>query len=207
MTIHLPESEKIQVVNSQGVFNLMLEVLLREEDIDRNSEHFWILSLSNNNQIMLLELISLGSMNKTIVEPTEVFSFALQKRAAKIILVHNHPSGDLTPSADDIDLTDKLIQVGKIVNCPVIDHLVITVEGYTSFADTGLFAKLQKSTKYALDYTGVNEKRIEKNKVEDLAIKMIKKQKLDLIDIKEYTGLTIKQLEKLKEELSDQKQK
>lgn len=58
-----------------------------------------------------------------------------------------------------------------------------------------------------LDYTGVNEKRIEKNKVEDLAIKMIKKQKLDLIDIKEYTGLTIKQLEKLKEELSDQKQK
>src|SRR5687767_6252772 len=105
MTIHIPEANKIQVMNSLGVFKLMHEVLLREEDIDRGREHFWIVSLAHDNQILNIELISLGSMNKTIVEPTEVFSFALQKRAAKIILVHNHPSGGLTPSDEDLDLT------------------------------------------------------------------------------------------------------
>lgn len=207
MTIHLPDADKIKVVNSKGVFKLMHEVLLREEDIDRHREHFWVISLSNNNQIMLLELISLGSMNKTIVEPTEVFSLALTKKAAKIILVHNHPSGELTPSDEDIDITDRLIQVGKIVNCPVVDHLIITTQAYTSFVDTGLFAKLEKSSKYVLVSSDIVEKRGEKNNAEATAIKMIKKQKLDLIDIKDYTGLTIKQLEKLKEELLHKKKK
>jgi DNA repair protein RadC len=205
MTIHIPESHKIEVINAQRVFNLMYEVLMREEDIDRGREHFWVLSLSNDNRVMLLELISLGSMGKTIVEPLEVFRFALQKKVAKVILIHNHPSGNLTPSEEDLDITDRLIQVGKILNCPVIDHLIITVEDYTSFADTGLLAKLELSKKYTLDLNGVNEKRGEKNKAEEMAVKMIKKQKLDLIDIKEYTGLTMKQLEKLKKELSNQK--
>jgi len=205
MTIQIPEAGNLEVVNSQRVFNLMYEVLMREEDIDRGREHFWVLSLSNDNHVMLLELISLGSMGKTIVEPLEVFRFALQKKVAKVILIHNHPSGNLNPSEEDLDITDRLIQVGKILNCPVIDHLIITVEDYTSLADTGVFARLQKSTKYSLDLSNVNEKRGEQNKAEEMAIKMIKKQKLDLIDIKEYTGLSIKQLEKIKNELSVQK--
>jgi DNA repair protein RadC len=205
MTIHIPDSDKIEVVDSQRVFNLMYEVLMREDEIDRGREHFWVLSLSNDNCVMLLELISLGSMGKTIVEPLEVFRLALQKKVAKVILIHNHPSGNLTPSEEDLDITDRLIQVGKIVGCPVIDHLIITEEDYTSFVDSGIFARLEKSTKYALDLSGASEKRGEQNKAEETAIKMIKKQKLDLIDIKEYTGLSIKQLEKIKNELSDQK--
>jgi DNA repair protein RadC len=205
MTIHIPDAEKVQVVNSQGVFKIMHDVLLREEDIDRGREHFWIISLAHDNQILNIELISLGSMSKTIVEPTEVFSFALQKRAAKIILVHNHPSGRLIASDEDLDLTDRLVQVGKIVNCPVIDHLIITVESYTSFADCGILARLEKSTKYALDFEGVNIKRAVKNNTEELAIKMLQNQKYELEEIKGLTGLTAKQLEKLKKELSDQK--
>ena len=177
----------------------MLEVLLREEDIDRNREHFWVLSLSNNNRILLLELISLGSKNKTIVEPTEVFSFALQKQVAKIILVHNHPSGELTPSAEDLDLTDRLIQVGKIVNWPVIHHLIITVDDYISFADTGLLADLEQNSKYAFDFTGAQIRRVENNKAEEIAIKLIKEARYDLKGIKNLTGLTMKQLEKLRE--------
>lgn len=205
MTIHIPDAEKVQVVNSHGVFKIMHDVLLREEDIDRGREHFWVLSLSSDNHVVLLELISLGSMSNTVVEPLEVFRFALQKKVAKVILIHNHPSGNSTPSEEDLDITERLIQVGKLVGCPVIDHLIITVEGYTSFADTGLFPKLQKSTKYALDLSNVNEKRGEQNKTEEMAIKMIKKQKYELEEIKELTGLKIKQLEKLKKELSDQK--
>lgn len=203
MTIHIPEADKVQVVNSQGVFKIMHDVLLREEDIDRGREHFWIISLAHDNQILNIELISLGSMSNTIVEPTEVFSFALQKRAAKIILVHNHPSGILTPSEEDLDLTDRLLQVGKIVKCPVIDHLIITVESYISFADDKILAKLEKSTKYAVDFEGVNIKRGEISKAEVVARKMIKKGKYDLEEIKELTGLNIKQVEKLKNELSE----
>jgi DNA repair protein RadC len=203
MTIHIPEADKIKAGSSIPVFKLMNEILLREEDIDRGREHFWVVSLAHDNQILNIELISLGSSNKTIVEPTEVFSLALQKGVAKIILVHNHPSGGLTPSDEDLDLTDRLIQVGKIVNCPVLDHLIITVEDYTSFADTGLLAKLEQSTKYALDLSGVHFKLWEKNKDEEMAVKMIKKQKYNLEEIKDLTGLTIKQLEKIKKEFSD----
>jgi DNA repair protein RadC len=203
MTIHIPEVDKIKVANSVPVFKLMNEILLREEDIDRGREHFWVVSLAHDNQILNIELISLGSSNKTIVEPTDVFSLALQKGVAKIILVHNHPSGGLIPSDEDLDLTDRLIQVGKIVNCPIIDHLIITVEDYTSFADTGLLAKLEQSTKYALDLSGVRFKHWEKNKDEEMAVKMIKKQRYDLEEIKELTGIAIKQLEKLKKEFAD----
>lgn len=206
MTIHLSEDEKIKVVNSLGVFKVMLQILLREEEIDRDKEHFWVVALSNNNRIMLIELISLGSVNKTIVEPMEVFSFALQKRAVKIILVHNHPSGELIPSLADKDLTDRLIQSGKLVNCPVIDHLIITTEGYTSFADTGLMAELHLSTKYALDFEQVHVKRAALSKAEEIAKKLLKAG--DSIDkVAKFTGLTKKQVEKLQEELSSKKKK
>lgn len=207
MTIHIPDADKIQVVNSDGVFKIMHDVLLREEDIDRGREHFWVLSLSHDNHVMLLELISLGSMSRTIVEPLEVFRFALQKKVAKVVLVHNHTSGNLTPSDEDLDITDRLIQVGKIVNCPVIDHLIITVGGYTSFADTGVIARLQKSTKYALDLSGGHIKSAVKINAEETARKMIKKQKYELEEIKDLTGLTMKQLEKLKKELLHKKKK
>lgn len=206
MTIHLTDDDKIKVTDSLGVYKVMLQILLREEEIDRDKEHFWVVALSNNNRIMLIELISLGSVNKTIVEPMEVFSFALQKRAVKIILVHNHPSGELAPSAADKDLTDRLIQSGKLVNCPVIDHLIITTQGYTSFADTGLMAQLLLSTKYALDFEQVHVKRAVASKAEEIAKKMLKAG--DAIDkVSKFTGLTKKQVEKLQEEISSKKKK
>ena len=104
--------------------------------------------MAQNNRVLFIELISLGSINTTIVEPMEVFSFALQKRAVKIILVHNHPSGELKPSKADLDVTDRMIQVGKIVNTPVLDHLIISTESYMSFEEESLMEELAKSTKY-----------------------------------------------------------
>ena len=111
-----------------------------------------MVGLENNNRILFIELISLGSVNHTIAEPMEVFSLALQKRAVQIILVHNHPSGELLPSEPDKDITNRLIQVGKIVRTKVLDHLIITTESYVSFADLGLMKKLARSKKYVADY-------------------------------------------------------
>ncbi|MEL7222600.1 MAG: JAB domain-containing protein [Bacteroidota bacterium] len=115
-------------------------------------EHLWVVGLVDNLKILFIELVSLGTANSTIVEPMEVFSVALQKRAVSIILVQNHPSGELRPSKNDMDVTDRLIQVGKIVNTPVFDHLIITEESFTSFKDTGLMHKLEQSTKYVAPY-------------------------------------------------------
>ena len=147
MTIELPEDHPIKILNADDIFQIMVNVLLREEKIDRDKEHFWVVGLATSNKLLFIELISLGTVNKTLVEPMEVFSVALQKRAVNIILIHNHPSGELKPSEADKDITDRLIQVGKIVNTPVFDHLIITRTSFLSFKDIDQLAKLEASTK------------------------------------------------------------
>ncbi len=82
----------------------------------------------------------------------EVFSVPLQKRAIKLVLVHNHPSGEVKPSQEDLDLTDRLIQVGRLLNTPVLDHLIITEKTFYSFDDAGLMGELEQSTKYVMAY-------------------------------------------------------
>ena len=169
MDIPLSEEQKIKLLNSKDIYNIMQQILLREEKIDQNKEHFWILGLANNNRLLFVELISLGSVNKTIVEPMEVFSLALQKQAVKIILCHNHPSGELHPSVWDEDITDRMIQVGYIVNTPVIDHLIITDLSYLSFEDIGLMEKLEESTKYVPDFMVIR-------RIKDQAAKVLAKR-------------------------------
>lgn len=148
MNIKLTEKERIKILNAQDIYSIMQKILLREQKIDQNREHFWVIGLENNNRILFIELVSLGSINKSIVEPMEVFSFALQKRAVKIILCHNHPSGELNPSLLDKDITDRLIQVGIIVKTYVIDHLIISKTSFLSFEETGLMNELRLSTQY-----------------------------------------------------------
>ncbi len=152
MTVRLTENQKIQILNAQDVYSIIQQVLLREKKIDRNKEHFWIIGLATNNQILFIELISLGSVKATIVEPMEVFSFALQKRAVKIIMVHNHPSGTLNPSKADIEITDKMVAIGKFLRMPIIDHFIISEKMYYSFTASGLLDEIEKNTRYDLSF-------------------------------------------------------
>ena len=203
MDIKLTESEKIKILNSDDIYGIMQKILLRENKIDQNREHFWVIGLENNNRILFIELISLGTVNKTLAEPMEVFSLALQKRAVKIILCHNHPSGELKPSDADKDITDRLIQVGIIVNTKVTDHLIISNKSYLSFVDIGLLEELEKSTKYVPSY--VLEKRIKKEATEiaeqkkaiEIA-KAFKRSGLDDEIIATNTGLSLEEVQKLR---------
>lgn len=210
MDIQLSDEEKIKILNSDDIYGIMQKILLRENKIDQNREHFWVIGLENNNRILFIELISLGTVNKTFAEPMEVFSLALQKRAVKVILCHNHPSGELQPSDADKDITDRLIQVGIIVDTKVIDHLIISDKSYLSFADIGLFAELEKSTKYVPPY--VLEKRYKKEaaaiaaekakvaeqkKVIEIA-KAFKKSGLEDEIIAQNTGLSLEEVQKLR---------
>ena len=203
MDIQLTNEEKIKILNSDDIYGIMQKILLREDKIDQNREHFWVIGLENNNRILFIELISLGTINKTLAEPMEVYSLALQKRAVKIILCHNHPSGELKPSDADKDITDRLIQVGRIVNTPVTDHLIITHKSYLSFKNNGLLEELEKSTKYVPKYE--LERRIKKEAAEIAERKkaieiasQLKRQDYNIESIALATGLTIEEIKKLR---------
>jgi DNA repair protein RadC len=203
MDIKLTETEKIRVLNSDDIFGIMQRVLMREDKIDQNREHFWVIGLETNNRILFIELIGMGTVNRVIVEPMEVFSFALQKRAVKIILCHNHPSGSLLPSDGDKDITDRLIQVGIIVDTHVVDHLIISPTSYYSFSDAGLLEELKRSTKYVPKYVleqRIKEKVIEiteKNKTIEIA-KELKRKGVANEVIASATGLGLEEVRKLR---------
>ncbi len=105
---------------------------------DRRKEHFLILLLDGKNRIIREEQVSEGSLNQSIVHPREVFKPAIRESAAAIILVHNHPSGDPTPSREDREITRRLKEGGDLLGIRVLDHIIIGDGGYTSFVEQGL---------------------------------------------------------------------
>lgn len=110
---------------------------LKSQLQDLNFEEFWILLLDRGNKVISQEMISRGGVAGTVVDAKLVFKPALERFASYIILSHNHPSGNLSPSAQDISLTNKLKKAGELLDIKVTDHVIITAHGYYSFADEG----------------------------------------------------------------------
>jgi len=105
---------------------------------DNKKEHFVIFYLDSRNQEIKREIISVGSLNANLVHPREVFEPAVRNLAAQIILAHNHPSGDPEPSEDDLTITKRLVEVGKILGIEVVDHIIVAKNEYLSFKDKNL---------------------------------------------------------------------
>lgn len=102
-------------------------------------EHFWALALNTKNQLVRIVEVSVGSLNASIVHPRELFKDAVKVSAASIVVVHNHPSGDPTPSGADIQLTRRLVKAGDVLGIEVLDHVVIGDGGrHASMRDLGL---------------------------------------------------------------------
>ncbi len=224
MKVTLTREQRIRVLNTEDVYKVMQQILLRENKIGRNKEHFWIVCLSNLDRIMLIELLSLGTENASLVDPTEVFSFALQKQAKKLIMVHNHPNEViLLPSDADMDLTNHMYQVGKFLDLPVLDHLIINEKKFLSFANTHVLERLARSKKYVLQYKEEAERIMEKGRKEGIKIgemmgiekgekiglkkgeekskiemaKGMKKEGIDIRIIAKVAGLSMTQIKKL----------
>ncbi|MGP1438273.1 MAG: JAB domain-containing protein [Treponema sp.] len=105
----------------------------------RKTEHFISISLNGANEIINIRVVSTGTLMNTIVHPREAFADVLIDRAAVVIFAHNHPSGNVEPSIEDIQLTYKLVEVGKILGIEVIDHIIFSQRNnYTSFAEKGM---------------------------------------------------------------------
>ena len=105
---------------------------------DRPQEYFLVLTLNGAHEVIRLRVVSQGTLDKTIVHPREIFADPLTDRAAAIICCHNHPSGSLEPSQEDLTLTKRLRDIGLLLGVPLLDHVIFTRSGYFSFLENEL---------------------------------------------------------------------
>ena len=134
-------SEKIKktpITNPEEIARVLQSVLKAEPKSEQMKEHFWGVYLNSRNNIIKVELVTLGILNANIVHPRETYAPAIESRAGSLIIAHNHPSGDTEPSEDDIEVTQRLKEAGKILGVELIDHIIITKEKFYSFKDNKL---------------------------------------------------------------------
>ena len=123
----------LKITRSRQVYELM-----RPDLYDESVEQVYLLLLNRSNGLIKKERVSQGGTTASVVDPKVVFRFALEQGAHSLILIHNHPSGNLQPSDTDKRLTQRLQKIGKELELPLIDHLIYTDRGYFSFADEGI---------------------------------------------------------------------
>lgn len=140
MKVPIQKKQKVKVSGSFDVYPVMQKVLLRENKIAREKEHMWGIGLDKNNVILYIELLGLGNKKMVPVDVQDVLRMAIYKNALKLILVHNHPSGTLKPSAADKFNTEAIKHGGNFTGIKLVDHLIINEENYFSFKDEGLLS-------------------------------------------------------------------
>lgn len=121
-------------VSSPAMAFLFLKPKARR--LDR--EHFWRVDLDAPNHIISYEVVSIGTLTASLVHPREVFVGVLLNKAAAVIIAHNHPSGEITPSPEDKETTRRLAKAGELLGVPVVDHLIVGAGKYFSFKEGGL---------------------------------------------------------------------
>ena len=122
----------VKIIQPVDVYTLVKRYAVAKQ------EHFLLLTLNGAHNVISVSIISIGLANKTIVHPREVFCKAITDRASAIIVCHNHPSGAVTPSDEDKQITVDIFRTGEIVGIPLIDHIVFSKTGYTSLKKEGV---------------------------------------------------------------------
>ncbi len=128
-----PSSDRFIIRTPEDVAEYAMPRLRYEQ-----KEHFAIMLLDTKNHVLSFPDISIGSLNASIVHPREVFRCAISNCASSIVLVHNHPSGDPTPSREDLQVTSRLVKAGQILDIEVLDHIIIGDNKYTSLKEQGM---------------------------------------------------------------------
>lgn len=125
----IPYNKK-NIVNPNDAYDVIKSFI---GNTDR--EYFLVLTLSNSNQPCAVEICSIGTLTYACVHPREVFKFAVKSNASKIMIAHTHPSNNINPSSSDIEFTKNLVEVSKLLQIPIIDHLIIGEDSFFSFAE------------------------------------------------------------------------
>ncbi len=130
------ESEAMKRRNNDSITSPdKLHDLVRARITQFSKEHFFVISLDTRNNLIGIDEISVGTLTASLVHPRETFESAIKRHAAKIIISHNHPSGETDPSDDDLKITKRLSEAGRIMGIEVLDHIIITKTGYLSFKE------------------------------------------------------------------------
>ena len=124
--------QRVRITTSAVAFELLHPLMA-----DLMHEEFWLILLDRGNAVTGKVRVSQGGMHGTVADPKVIFREAIDRRAAGVVLAHNHPSGRAVPSEEDVRLTRKLVDGGRLLDIAVHDHLIITATGYYSFADNG----------------------------------------------------------------------
>lgn len=130
---YLDALSKVKINEPSTIANLYMDEMRYLQ-----KEHFRVVLLDTKNQIIATEEISVGTLNASIVHPRDVFRAAIKRNANSIILIHNHPSGDPTPSNEDINITKRLLEAGNLIGIKVLDHIIIGDNKYISFREKNI---------------------------------------------------------------------
>lgn len=200
------DHKKEPIRGAESVYRILQAILLRENAMRRAQEHFWVLGFNNLQKLLFMELVTLGTNNRVFAKAPEVFRMAIYKTATRVILAHNHPSGNLKPSKADMEFTDRILKAGKLIEIDVVDHLIVTETGYFSFEEHGYIHDLKNNGNYELvsrqerDMLALraemDKEKAEREKAKSIAAKM-KAKGMDEKIIKELTGLKLFQIRKL----------
>ncbi len=128
------KTSKVKIEKPEDVYKF-----LKKDFYCKNKELLLLISVNTRNNIIAKDIVSIGSLNETIVSPRDIFSTAFSRNAACIVLAHNHPSNDPTPSMEDIKVTEKVALLGKDLNIPLLDHVIIANDNYCSLKKLNLF--------------------------------------------------------------------
>ena len=122
-----------RICNAQGVYNLYHDRFRGEKQ-----EHFLAIFLDTKHRILREVLVSKGTLNGSMVHPREVFAPAIRERAASVLVLHNHPSGDPAPSHEDIEITNRLREAGDLIGIPLLDHVILGEDSFVSLKERNL---------------------------------------------------------------------
>lgn len=131
------QKEKIHFNNAYQIYSSTKYLFL-----NKKQEYFYCFYLNNKNEVLERKLLFMGTINRSVVHPREIFKYAYLTSASSIVCMHNHPSGDITPSKEDIRLTNALVELGKLNSIPVVDHIIVSDDNYYSFYEEGKIMNL-----------------------------------------------------------------
>lgn len=161
MKINVENAEHINIQDPRDIWEIIQRIFYQKKgELDLMKEHLWAFSLNKARKILNIELVSMGSKDRTVIDPGDIFRVPLYKSSSYVILVHNHPSGRLKPSDTDIEITNKIIKAGELLDIKVLDHVIVSDKSFFSFELTGLIEQLREDNKYALTF--VYKKKMER---------------------------------------------
>lgn len=131
------EHEGKEISEPEAIANIIIAIVNSFDEIDKEKEHFFGIGLDARNKIKYVEVVSVGTINASLVHPRELFRRAVISGVSSIMIAHNHPSGEVDPSDADISVTKRILDAGKIMGIELLDHIIVGGKKHYSFRSSG----------------------------------------------------------------------